>query len=171
MTATGRLSVSAAVRTAMQRRPCSSSVPCEKFNRATSRPAATSSCSSPSVAGPSVTTSLARRGGAPRVRVKAVVVGSLVGTRDQVIAYRYGRGARAYSTRASAPEPVTVWIGGHMEDCVLFDKCRPSLTSPEPARLEGSVGMHLNLHVPVDLGIHRGGQQMATSKEGERPGL
>ena len=81
------------------------------------------------------------------------------------------RAASACSTSASAPEAVTVWIGGHLEDCVLFDKCRPSLASPGSAWLEGSVGMHLNLHVPVDLGIHRGGQQMTTSKDGERPGL
>ena len=48
------------------------------------------------------------------------------------------RAASACSTSASAPEAVTVWIGGHMEDCVLFDKCRPSLTSPDRHGLKGA---------------------------------
>src|SRR5690606_31679029 len=60
---TERPTLRAASRTAMMRRRCSSLPPCEKFTRATSRPARTmaSSVAGSSVAGPRVATILVRR--------------------------------------------------------------------------------------------------------------
>ena len=83
ITATERPVARAASRIAAQRRACSAGVPWEKFSRATSSPAPTSSCSSPSVAGPSVATILARltrsTSGAPRRSVLSHAAEELLG--------------------------------------------------------------------------------------------